>query len=205
MRHQQRARVDVLLASERTERLRPRAAPSQRQHGVELLTRRLAAVEAAAVERADVPGCAAHAAVELVLEHLRQKVPHVRSIGRDVPLGSGVEVLLGPGNGWCHPLVVGAEPPPGRVVVAWRDVAREHAPTPLVDQQPNGQERNIEERLAKERWYVCVRRRLLSGEEAELAQVGGGDGQGDGVPDGFVEAVLGPILEQDRWSLYDLK
>ncbi len=86
---------------------------------------------------------------------------------------------------WGDALVLLAECPPSFVVVGGLDLAGEDLPAPLVDEQTEGQESDLVECGAE-----LERDVRLGGrdgvDEADLFEISGRDGEGDGVSDGFV-------------------
>src|SRR4051794_16494050 len=72
-----RLRVDVALAADRLERLRPRLARAELEHRLQLRAGRLVPVDGAGVERALIPRGLAERAVELGLQQQREEVAGV--------------------------------------------------------------------------------------------------------------------------------
>ena len=129
------------------------------EHGVELVAGGFGAVEGAAVERALVTGGVTHRLVELELVDAGEEVAGVGNVGGDVVFGAGIEVGFGAGDGRGDALVLLAESPPGLVVVGGLDLAGEDLPAPLVDEQAEGQERDLVERGAELEGNVGLGRR----------------------------------------------
>jgi hypothetical protein len=149
------------------------------------------------VQRARVAGRLAKRAVELELVDVRQEIPRVRRAAGDVELRAGVEVLLAARDRGHDALVFLAQVPPGLVVLAWRRLAREDVPPPLIDELAEGEEGDLRERLLHEevRLGLRVLRRVL--EQADRLQVPRRDAQRDGIADPLVEAVVRARLEED--------
>ncbi len=137
----------------------------------------------------------AQGAVELELQDRRQEVAGVGDVGRDVILGARVEVILRTLHRRDDPLVLGAQRPPGGVVVLGLDLAGEDIPAPLVDQQAEGQEGDLVQGTLHQR----VERVLGHvAQQPQLDQVGRRHREGDGVTQGLVEAVVGAVAEESR-------
>src|SRR4051812_28919792 len=143
---EQGAAIHLALARHRLERIRPWLARAHREHLPQLLSRFLAAVERALVQRTGLPRRLAHRAVELELEDVGEEVARVRDVAGDVVLRAGIEVLLRARDRRGDALVLRAQRPPGLVVVGGRGLAAEHVPAPLVDQLAERQERNLRQR-----------------------------------------------------------
>src|SRR5438270_621827 len=79
-----RARVDIALAREGRERLRPRPRDAHAEHCLKTLADLFVAVDRAAVERAAPAGLTAGGAVELKLIDVRQEIADVGSVAGDV-------------------------------------------------------------------------------------------------------------------------
>ena len=92
----------------------------------------------------------AQRAVELELQDVGQEVARVRRVVGHVVLGAGVEELLAARRRRRDALVLQPQVPPRLVVVRRRDLAGEHLPAPLVDQQAEGQERDLLERASQQ-------------------------------------------------------
>ncbi len=92
--------------------------------------------------------------MKLELQNERQKVTRVRDVRGHVILGAGVEIALAAGHGRSYALILLPELPPSLVVLFRRNLAGENFPAPLVDQQPEGQERDFFERRLKEQSHV---------------------------------------------------
>src|SRR5205823_7648362 len=122
-----------------------------------------AAVDRAAVKRPDVAFDFAERSMKLILEDSRDEVAGVRHVGRNVVLGTRVEVFFRSRNRWRHSLVARAKPPPGGVVFARLGLAAQHVPAPLVDQLSERQKRDSLERPMHEKVDVrfLARRRFL--------------------------------------------
>src|SRR5690606_3391027 len=135
--HQGRG-IHAALAGQGLERLGPRFARAHGEHGLQLLSSFLAAVDRTLVERALVARLAAQRPMELELEDVGQEVARVGRVARHVELGARVEVLF---TAWVRrrdALVASAQVPPTLVVVGRRDVAAEDAPALLVDHFAEG-------------------------------------------------------------------
>src|SRR5215471_871826 len=120
--------VHLLLPGQRFERLRPRAALTHREHGVQLRAGFLVAVDGAAVEGAGAAGRTGQSAVELELQDVRQEVTHVRNVGGDVVLGARIEIRLAARDRRRDPLVLRAQLPPNLVVILRGDLSGEDLP-----------------------------------------------------------------------------
>src|SRR6185503_5216011 len=88
--------------------------------------------------------------VELELENGRQEVTRVGEVRGDVILGARVEELFTSCRWRSDALILQAQIPPRLVVVVRRDLSAEDLPPPLIDQQPEGQERNLGQRLLQQ-------------------------------------------------------
>jgi len=138
--------------------------------------------------------------VELELINVSEEVAHIRDIPRHVILCARVEILIATLHRRRHALIFQAQVPPGFVIGAGLDLSGEHLPPPFVDGQAEGQKRNFIERLPEQ--YGDVRVRGRNGfKQSDFLQILGRDGQCYRVANGFVEPVVGAILEQERLVL----
>src|SRR5439155_24483111 len=87
------------------------------------------------------------------------------------------------------------ELPPGLVVLFRRNLAGEYFPAPLVDQQPEGQERDFFEGSLEKQSHVLGRigRGL---EQSDPDQVFRRHRQRDRIADSLMKAVIGAVAEQ---------
>ena len=96
-------------------------------------------------------------------------------------------------------LVLLAHLPPCLVVIGGLDLAAEHLPPPLVDEQSERQERDFVQRhMQQVAGVIGLRNRC---QQANLVEVLGRDGQRDSIANGLVEPVIGAALEQERLLL----
>ena len=193
---EQRRGIEPVGAGHLLERRLPGLGCAGLQHGLKLRARGLGAEEAAAVQGAFVTGCLAHRLEKLELVDAGEVIAGVGDVGGNVILRAGIEVGLGAGERRGDALITFAKRPPGAVVIARLDLSGKHLPPPLVDQQPEGQKGDLVESRSQEQRNVGVGGRDR-GDEMQLLKVGGGDGEGDGVSDGFVKAVVGAAPEQE--------
>src|SRR2546429_6298903 len=133
---EQRAAVHLALAGHGFQRVRPWLAGAEREHLPQALTRLLAAVERALVQRALLPRGLAHRAVELELQDAGEEVARVRHVRRHMVLRAGIEVLLAAWNRRGDALIRRPQCPPRLVVIGGSRLAAEDVPAPLVDQLP---------------------------------------------------------------------
>src|SRR5713101_7090629 len=192
-----RGGVHLALAGHGFEGVGPGAALTHRQHLGELRSGRFVAVNRAAMERACVASLFAKRAVKLELQNKGQEITRVRNIGGHVILRAGIEVGLGSWNRRGYPLIFTAKFPPGFVVIGGLDFARENFPAPLVDQQAERKEGDFLERALEQQGDVSGRRRNAI-DQADFLQVFRRNREGDGIADGFVETVVGAVLEKRR-------
>ena len=114
-------------------------------------------------------------------------------------LRAGIEIGLGARYRRNDALILLAAFPPRCVVVGGLDLAAENLPAPLVDQQAERQNATLSSALRSS--SACRRSAGTVVEQADLVQILGRHRQRDGVADGFVEAVVGAVLEQERLVL----
>ncbi|KIQ98243.1 hypothetical protein TI01_0233 [Lysobacter sp. A03] len=145
-----------------------------------------------------MPSRFAQRLVELELQHVREEIAGVRRVARHVVLGARIEELLAARLHRRHALVFGLQVPPRLVVLVWLDGAVENAPAPAIDHQAEREEGHLGQGHAHLRVDQRFLALLLGAGQADRLQVLRGHGQHDRVADGFVEAVVGPGLEQRR-------
>src|SRR4051794_9535292 len=95
--------------------------------------------------------------MELELQNVRQEISHVRDIRRDMILRAGIEIRLTARDRRRDALILQPKRPPRLVVLVGRYLAREYLPSPLIDQQPERQERDLLERLVQQQADILRR------------------------------------------------
>src|SRR3954464_12663066 len=108
--------IYLARAGELLERLLPRPAGAELEHGRVFLARRLVVEDRALVQRPLEAGGITQRLVELELQDEREEVARVRGVARDVVLGARIEILLAAFHRRHHTLVLEAQVPPGLVV-----------------------------------------------------------------------------------------
>src|SRR4030095_2180499 len=99
--------------------------------------------------------------MELELQNVRQEVARVGHARRNVVLRARIEVRFTARGSRRDALIFQAQVPPRLVVLRRRALAREDLPPPLVDQEAEGQERDLLESLVQQQTDVLgrIRRR----------------------------------------------
>src|SRR5580704_13676626 len=195
---EQRAGVRLAPRANDFESLRPRLARTKREHRHELGSGFLAVVDGALVD-GPLESCRlAERAMKLELVDARQKITEVRCARRDVELRAGVEVLRRSRLRRCDALVARLQLPPCAVVFGGRDLAGEHFPAPIVDEQSEEQEGDLLERHLHLLVDATVLARSDGTEQPDRLQVLRRHAEGDGVADGLVEAVVRALLKENR-------
>src|SRR5438477_1999031 len=138
--------VELPLTGRIGKNVLPRPALPCRQHASQLLSCGFVAIHRAAVERASPSRRAAPRAMELELQDASQKVPHIGHVGRNVILGTGIEVLLSPSDRLDNSLVAMLQVPPCCIVVPRCNLPRKNAPAPTVERERERQKRDLVER-----------------------------------------------------------
>ena len=108
--------------------------------------------------------------------------------------GAGVEVGLGTFRRRRDALIFAAQVPPRLIVFVGRNFAGEDFPAPLIDEQSERQEGDLLESLVQQQADV-LRGIGRFVEQPQLHQIIGRHGEGDGVADGLMEAVIGAVAE----------
>ena len=147
------------------------------------------------MQRPGPAGLLAGGLVELELQDEGQEVTQVRRVARDVEFGAGVERVCGARDRRRDTLILAAEIDPGLVVLRGARLAAEDLPAPLVDLDGEGQEGDLLQRTVHQQADVGGGCRNLV-DEAELLEVFRRNREGDEIADGFVEAVIRAVLEE---------
>src|SRR5262252_242488 len=187
--------VHLALPADGFEGLRPGAALAHGEHFVEAIAGGLVLVDRTAMQGAFLPGSFAEGAMELELENPRQEVTNVGDVAGHVILGARIEIGFAAFHRRRHALIPGLQLPPHLVVLLGRDLSGEDFPAPLIDEKSEGQEGDfIQGHLEQISDVGALRRDLV--EQADLFQIFGRDGEGDGIANGLMESVVGAVLKQ---------
>ena len=138
--------------------------------------------------------------MKLELQDVGEEVARVRRVVGHVILRAGIEKLLAARRRRRDALVLEPQLPPRLVVVLGLDLAREDLPPPLVDEQPEREERDLLERLVHQQAEIARRIRRLV-EQADPHEILRRHRQRDRVADRLVEAVVGAVAEDRRLIL----
>ena len=125
------------------ERVLPRPRLPHREHRGQPLTRLLAVVGGAAVERDGATGGLCQRPMKLELQDVRQEIARVRGVVGDVVLGAGVEELLTTRRRRGDALVLQPQIPPRAVVPIGFTSPANTFHRQLVDQQTEGEKRDL--------------------------------------------------------------
>ena len=100
----------------------------------------------------------------------REEIAGVGDIGGYVIFCAGIEIGFGTGDGRRNALILQAKIPPGFVVVVGLDLAGEHFPAPLVDDEAKWKEGDFFEGLLQEVVDIAGGRRD-GVDQADLLQI----------------------------------